>query len=252
MSRPTEHDIYRSRIYGSYVSGRTDTLAPDSLMGLAPRLPYLRWLVRTCMPADRAAAILDIGCGHGAILHALQQAGYRNARGVDGSAEQVQAAARLGIAGVQQGDLMQALRDTADASLDVVIAFDVIEHFTKAELIPLVDEVYRVLKPGGRWIVHAPNAEGPFGSRIRHGDFTHELAFTRTSLGQLLRASGFAQVGCFEDRPVPHGVKSLVRWLFWRMFRAALLFYLAVETGSLDRRVVLSQNLLAVAGKGGA
>ena len=250
MSWPTEHDIYRGRIYGSYVSGRTDTLAPDSIMGLAPRLPYLRWLVRTCMPADRAAAILDIGCGHGAILHALQQAGYHNARGVDGSAEQVQAAAKLGIAGVQQGDLMQALHDTADASLDVVIAFDVIEHFTKAELIPLVDEVYRVLKPGGRWIVHAPNAEGPFGSRIRHGDFTHELAFTRTSIDQLLRASGFRQVECYEDRPTVHGLKSVLRAVLWRLIRAALLFYTAVETGSLDRHAVFSQNLLAVVIKG--
>ncbi len=158
-----ERAIYRQRIYGAYVTGRSDALAPQSIAGLAPRLPYLRWLVRSCMPADRDAAILDIGCGHGAILYALQQAGYRNARGVDGSAEQVQAAARLGIAGVQQGDLMQALRDATAASLDVVIAFDVIEHFTKAELIPLVDEVHRVLKPGGRWIIHAPNGESPFG-----------------------------------------------------------------------------------------
>ncbi|MCK9367474.1 MAG: methyltransferase domain-containing protein [Metallibacterium scheffleri] len=247
ISQPA--NIYRQRIYGAYVSGRNEALAPESVDGLAPRLPYLRWLVRTCMPADRAAAILDIGCGHGAILYALQQAGYRNARGVDGSAEQVQAAARLGIAGVQQGDLMQALCDTADASLDVVIAFDVIEHFTKAELIPLVDEVHRVLRPGGRWIIHAPNGESPFGNRMRCWDYTHEQAFTRTSLGQLLLASGFLRVEAYEDRPVPHGFTSTVRAALWRLIRRALLFYIAVETGSLDRRAVFSQNLLAVAWK---
>jgi len=250
MSPGDDQAAYRARIYGAYVTGRSDALAPQSIAGLAPRLPYLRWLVRSCMPADRAAAILDIGCGHGAILYALQQAGYRNARGVDGSAEQVQAAARLGIAGVQQGDLMQALRDATAASLDVVIAFDVIEHFTKAELIPLVDEVHRVHRPGGRWIIHAPNAEGPFGSRVRHGDLTHELAFTRTSLGQLLLASGFARVEAYEDRPIAHGFTSGVRAALWRLIRATLLFYIAVETGSLDRRAVFSQNLLAVAWKG--
>ena len=251
MSRPTEHGIYRNRIYGSYVSGRTEMLAPDSIAGLTPRLPYLRQLVRRHMPENREAAILDIGCGHGAMLYALQQAGYRNARGVDGSAEQAQAAARLGIAGVQQGDLMQTLRETPDAGLDVVIAFDVIEHFTKAELIPLVDEVWRVLKPGGRWVIHAPNGESPFFATVRYGDFTHELAFTRTSLDQLLRASGFARVECFEDRPVPHGLKSFVRLMLWRVMRAVLVLYLAVETGALDRRAVFSQNLLAVAWKGG-
>ena len=169
-----ERAIYRQRIYGAYVSGRNETLAPESIRGLGSRLPYLRRLIRLCMPADRQAAILDIGCGHGAILFALQQAGYGNAHGVDGSGEQVQAAARLGIAGVEHGDLMQFLAATPDASLDVVISFDVIEHFTKTELIPLVDEVHRVLRPGGRWIIHVPNADSPFGGRIRFGDYTHE------------------------------------------------------------------------------
>ncbi len=244
-----EHTLYRQRIYGAYVTGRSNALAPESIEGLAPRLPYLRWLVRTCMPVDRAAAILDIGCGHGAILYALQQAGYHHARGVDGSGEQVQAAARLGIHGVVQGDLMQTLRESADASLDVVIAFDVIEHFTKAELIPLVDAVHRVLKPGGRWVIHVPNGESPFGNRVRFGDYTHEQAFTRTSLEQLLLASGFARVEAHEDRPIAHGFTSTVRAALWRLIRAALLFYIAVETGSLDRRAVFSQNLLAVAHK---
>ena len=251
MSQGGDRAIYRQRIYGTYVTGRSDALAPESIAGLAPRLPYLRWLVRTCMPLDRAAAILDIGCGYGAILYALQQAGYHHACGVDGSAEQVQVAARLGIRGVVQGDLMQTLRETPDASLDVVIAFDVIEHFTKSELIPLVDEVWRVLKPGGRWVIHAPNGESPFGNRVRFGDYTHEQAFTRTSLGQLLVASGFARVETYEDRPIPHGFISTLRAALWWLLRASLLFYIAVETGSLDRRAVFSQNLLAVAWKAG-
>ena len=249
MSQGGDRAIYRQRIYGTYVTGRSDAMAPESIKDLAPRLPYLRWLVRTCMPQHCDAAILDIGCGHGAILYALQQAGYCNVRGVDGSAEQVQAAARLGIRGVVQGDLMQTLREATDASLDVVIAFDVIEHFTKAELIPLVDEVWRVLKPGGRWVIHAPNGESPFGNRVRFGDYTHEQAFTRTSLGQLLVASGFVKVEAYEDRPIAHGLTSLVLAALWRLIRAALLFYIAVGTGSLDRRAVFSQNLLAVAHK---
>ena len=246
-----ERVLYRQRIYGAYVTGRSEALAPQSVAGLASRMPYLRWLVRTCMPADRAAAILDIGCGHGAVLHALQEAGYHHARGVDGSAQQVQAAARLGIDGVVQGDLMQTLHETTDASADVVIAFDVIEHFTKAELITLVDEVLRVLKPGGRWVIHAPNGESPFGNRVRFGDYTHEQAFTHTSLEQLLIASGFLRVNAYEDRPIAHGFISTVRAVLWQFIRAALLFYTAVETGSLDRRAVFSQNLLAVAWKAG-
>lgn len=243
---------YRRRIYAGYVTQRDAPLAPQSVGGFAPRLPYLRRLIKRYFPQDRDAAILELGCGHGALLYALQQAGYRNAYGVDTSPEQVEAARHLGIHGVRQGDVMATLAATPAASLDVVVAFDVIEHFTKDELIPLVDEVLRILKPGGRWIIHTPNAESPFSGRVHYGDFTHELAFTRVSLNQLLRASGFERVDCFEDRPVPHGVKSAVRAVLWRVIRAGLLGYVAIETGGFDRCAVFSQNLLAVAYKANA
>lgn len=246
-----ETHIYRERIYRSYDSARLIRIAPTSLDGLQTRLPYLRRIVREKFPKDRNCSILDLGCGHGSLLFVLRQCGYNKLRGVDTSPEQVAAARRLGIVEVEEGDILGTLAATPAASLDVVIAFDVIEHFSKNELIPLVDAVLRVLKTGGRWIIHVPNAESPFSARIRYSDFTHELAFTRISLDQLLRASGFTRVDCFEDRPVPHGLKSAVRALLWRAFRVGLLCYLAVETGEFDRHAVLSQNLLAVAIKNG-
>jgi hypothetical protein len=116
-------------------------------------------------------------------------------------------------------------------------------------LIGLVDEVCRVLKSGGRWIIHTPNAESPFGNRMIFWDFTHELAFTRTSLAQLLLSSGFSKVNCFEDQPVPHGVKSVARWVLWKVFRNLLRLYVAAETGDSGRDAVFSQNLLCVAFK---
>jgi predicted SAM-dependent methyltransferase len=76
----------------------------------------------------------------------------------------------LGIDGVDQGDLLETLKAQPDASLDVVVAFDIIEHFMRDELLGFVDEVGRVLRSGGRWIIHTPNAESPFGGRMRYGD----------------------------------------------------------------------------------
>ena len=237
---------YRTRIYNRYTTARQYTLAPETLDGLKPRVPYLQKLVRRCFPENCNARILELGCGHGALIHVARQMGYRNIHGVDGSPEQVAAARRLGIEGVAQGDVMDALSEQPDGSLDCIVAFDLIEHFTKNELIGLVDEVCRVLKPGGRWIIHAPNAESPFGNRILFGDFTHELAFTRTSLAQLFLSSGFSRVECYEDRPVPHGIKSTVRWILWRCIRSVLRLYLAVETGNTGRDAIFSQNFLAV------
>lgn len=240
-------NTYRGRIYGRYVEARAETPAPKNLTGLKPRAPYLRRLIWQYFPSDRNAAVLDLGCGHGALIHFAREAGYLNVSGVDGSPEQVAVAKRLGIEGVAAGDLREALTAQQDASLDVVVAFDVIEHFTRDELLPFVDQVQRVLKPGGRWIIHVPNGESPFFGTIRYGDLTHELAFTRTSISQLLLCSGFADVRCFEDTPVVHGAKSALRWVLWKVFRGLLRLYIAAETGDAGRAHIFSQNLLAVA-----
>jgi SAM-dependent methyltransferase len=240
---------YRSRIYGRYVQGRNVPLAPIALAGLAPRAPSLQRLIRRHFPSDKRAAILDVGCGHGALIYFAREAGYQHIRGFDGSPEQVAAARRLGIEGVEVDDLWNVLEAQADASLDAVVAFDVIEHFTREELLPFVDHVRRALKPGGRWIIHVPNAESPFGARMRYWDLTHEMAFTRTSLAQLLLSSGFSQVRCFEDAPVVHGSTSAARWVLWKSFRGLLRLYIAAETGDAGGAHIFSQNMLAVAVK---
>jgi SAM-dependent methyltransferase len=238
----------RSRLYGRYVSGG-QARAPDTPAGLASREPYLKRLIQRHFPPDRSAAVFEIGCGYGALVHFAREAGYRDARGVDTATEQVTAAAGLGIQGIVQGDLLETLSGLAPDSLDVVIAFDVLEHFGKDEILALVDSVHRVLRVGGRWILHAPNAESPFFGAILYGDLTHELAFTRRSLSQLLCTSGFEQVRCFEDDVVVHGAKSRVRALLWKLIRAALRVYIAAETGDAGRDAILTRNLLAVAVK---
>ena len=244
------NSIYRERIYTNYVTARDQPIVLDSVDVLSARIFYFNKIIRKHFPPDMNTSIFELGCGHGAFIYALQQAGYHNAKGVDVSPEQVAASRHFGIEGVSEGDVMSTLRKMPGDSQNVIIAFDLIEHFTKSELIELIDEVHRVLKPGGRWIIHVPNGESPFVGRMRYGDFTHELAFTRFSLAQLFLSSGFNDVACFEDRPEPHGLKSLVRAGFWWIIRTGLLFYLAVETGSYDRKAIFSQNLLAVATRG--
>lgn len=236
----------RARMYATYLAG--DAPQPETLEDLRPRLPYLRRLVAQHFPPDRGAAILELGCGYGALVHVAREAGYGAITGVDGSPTQVEAAQRLGIAGVRHGDLWETLRAQGDATLDAVVAFDVLEHCVRDELVPFADEVHRVLRPAGRWIVHTCNGESPFGGRSRYGDLTHELAFTPRSMGQLMRACGFEHTASFEDAPVVHGVKSAARWLLWRGFSALMKLYLLAETGTAGSGI-LTQNFLTVAWK---
>jgi SAM-dependent methyltransferase len=131
--------------------------------------------------------------------------------------------------------------------LDAIVALDVIEHFTKPELCRLTAEVARVLKPGGRWIIHCPNGESPFAGAVRYGDFTHELCFTQHSLRQLLHAYGFVGIECFEDSPVMHGFSSVARSAIWRAMRFGLRAWFVIETGKAAARPIFTQNLFCVA-----
>lgn len=237
---------YRTRIYEYYVHARQQSLAPDSLIGLKPREAYLKKLISDHFPRNNEAKILDLGCGHGALIYFAHSMGYSNIIGVDRSPEQVTAAKSLNIEGVQQGELMETLKSLHNESYDVIVTFDVIEHFRKEELLIFVDEVKRVLKNCGRWIIHTPNGESPFGCRMLFWDFTHELAFTRHSISQLLLASGFNQVQCFEDKPILHGLKSTMRLILWELIRIILRLYLLAETGDGGSACILSQNFLTV------
>jgi predicted SAM-dependent methyltransferase len=116
------------------------------------------------------------------LLLALKNAGRRSLTGVETSAEQVTFAHELGLDFVIQGDLLDALTERKENSQDIVVAFDVLEHFSQSEILAITDEVFRVLRRNGVFLIHVPNAEGIFPARVRFADFTHESAFTRDSL----------------------------------------------------------------------
>lgn len=238
---------YRQKIYKYYSSNRLDKLAPDTIAGFKSREPYLKKTIKDIFPADKSARILEIGCGHGVLQYYINQAGYTDCIGIDGSEEQVQDAHRLGIKNVLHADIVDYVKGVGDNSIDFLIAFDVLEHFTKGELSNLVDEFYRILKMNGKIICHIPNGGGPFGYFIRTGDYTHETAFTRQSIAQIFLSSGFKEVKSYEDKPIPHGLKSIVRYILWEyVVRNLYRFLVIVETGGCDKDAIFSQNFLAV------
>ena len=238
---------YRNRIYTHYVEAWDETNVPRSVYDLEGRGPTMRYVINAFFPTDKLATILDLGCGHGTLVHFAQLAGFRNVQGVDVSVQQVELASKLGIANITQGDLIETLSTVHHESLDAVVAFDVIEHFTKDELIGFVDAVHGVLKPGGRWVIHAPNGASPFFGEVRYGDFTHEQSFTPSSLRQLLKASGFSRVEFAECGPRIHGIKSTIRFILWRWIRLFYRLILAVETGDLGKGAIVTQNFYTIA-----
>jgi cyclopropane fatty-acyl-phospholipid synthase-like methyltransferase len=201
------------------------------------------------LPKDHNSKIVDLGAGYGAFISVAMDAGYRNVSAYDRSSFQFAATKGLGIDGIERGDLLQIVAGMQDESCDVVVTFDVIEHLSKNELFVCADNVRRILKTEVRWIIHAPNAESPMFGRMRYGDFTHKIAFTRHSIQQVARTAGFCRIECMEDAPFLHGVRSAIRWLLWKGIRVALLTWVAIKTGYIDRDAIFTQNLFALAYK---
>jgi SAM-dependent methyltransferase len=234
---------WKEAVYQSYVSsGHIREFGGSAAEYFKPRQAYLEAMIRDHFPSDRDSRVLDIGCGHGALLYFLHRASYRHARGVDGSREQVELAKRLGVPCVEWGQALSSLQGCAPASADVICLFDVLEHLDRQEAFELLTEVRRVLSADGVCIGHVPNAEGIFGARVRYADLTHEQAFTASSIRQMFGSLRFSAVECFEDKPIIHGAKGLVRRVLWDLGTIPFRLLNTAETGSSG--IILSQSLL--------
>ena len=241
---------WKERLYDSYVSSghagqQGESVNPETLC--RPRQAYLNHLISRYLPQNREARILDLGCGHGAFLYFLLHAGYTRIVGVDTSPERIELAHRLGIPQAELGGVAEFLAAREESSCDVVVLMDIIEHLAPQELFDLLDSVYRVLVSGGICLTHVPNAEGLYGMRVRYGDFTHETAFTPKSASQVFRTIGFRKIEAYEDKPVIHGAKSILRRVLWDTLTLYDRLLLLAETGSGG--AILSQNFLVCATK---
>ncbi len=198
------------------------------------------------LPKDKNAKIIDVGCGNGALVWWLQQVGFSNAEGVDISSEQIKIAQALGVNNVKQTDLRSYLK-AKTCFYDIIILRDVIEHFRKEEIIEILEICYNSLKNAGRIIIQVPNAESPFFGRIRYGDFTHEIAFSSSSLSQLLNIIGLTKVQFYAITPTVSGARSLIRFLLWKVVEVFYKFLLYAEIGRGKR--IVTQGIIAVATK---
>ena len=235
---------WQERLYQGYVTtGQASTpTVPSDLSN-----PMHLQVIERHLPKSKGIKVLDLACGNGRLVHNLKASGYANVLGVDFSQQQVDVAHQWGISEVRCQDVLAFLRAEPDASWEVVFAMDFLEHLAKPDLLDLVDDVRRVLVPGGMFVVQVPNGGGLFGGAVLHGDMTHVQAFTDKSMRQLMKCCGFSSICCHEVKPVVHGAKSLVRRALWEAIALPLRLLSMAETGV--RGQILSQNLLAIAHK---
>ena len=137
------------------------------------------------------ARILDIGCAVGSLLVELRQRGWET-MGVEISHPQAEYARQKRNLDIRSLPLEE--NKFPSDYFDVILASHLIEHLNNPAA--MVDEVRRILVPGGRFFCTTPNIDGfqakLFRGRWRSAIFDHLYLFSAKTLSRLLCEKGFS------------------------------------------------------------
>lgn len=159
-------------------------------------------------PADKDAAVLEVGPGFGTLIeHLHNRCSYRNVSAVDVSPEVVAACNRVLPGSTLLAENTAAFLRERPNEFDLVLMLHVLEHVPREAVMPLLEALRASLKTNGKLIVEVPNIVHPvMGAYNRYHDFTHTIGFTDQSLGFVLRNAGFREItvyGCRTPRKTP-------------------------------------------------
>ena len=154
----------------------------------------------------RSDECLDLGCGDGGTSGVYLTSRARSYLGVDVSEAAIRSARDRGFEALKIDDACDLPFE--DASFDVIVCSEVLEHLFAP--LAAATEAFRLLRPGGRFIVTVPNAaywrdriDALFGVWQPGGDdrgrrepwrSPHIRFFRPVTLRQMLATAGFSRV----------------------------------------------------------
>ncbi|MFK5979032.1 MAG: class I SAM-dependent methyltransferase [Rhizobiaceae bacterium] len=164
--------------------------------------------------------VLEIGFGSGSFLAWAKDAGA-SIKGTEINDRSLAEAKRFGV------ELLIADFENVASKhkecFDVIVAFDVFEHFTMDEIITRTKAAETMLRPGGYLVLRFPNGQSPLGLAPQNGDITHKEALSKEKIEQASLGTSFETTrygGSFQILG-PMGLKWIVRRL--RYFTQSLL-----------------------------
>jgi O-antigen chain-terminating methyltransferase len=200
-SPPAEHGGAVSARLDGFYAAFEDAFRGDRASIKSRQAAYLPYLSRG-HAGTSDAPVLDIGCGRGEWLELLGENGLA-ARGVDLNALFVEQCRNHGFE-VIHGDAVACLAALPDGALGAVTGFHIAEHLPFDTLVGLLDEVLRVLRPGGTLILETPNPENLLvGALNFYDDPTHRNPLTPRAMDFLARQRGYSATEILRLNPYP-------------------------------------------------
>jgi len=140
----------------------------------------------------RLRRVLEAGCGTGYFSHVLQNDRRLPVFPIDLGWEGLQYARSMGVQRLAQANALAL--PFRSAAFDLVLSLDVMPHFERGAEQRAVDELSRVVAPGGLLFIRTAALEL---LRSRHSDFVFERQrYTRGQLTGLARRAGIRVLRC--------------------------------------------------------
>ena len=208
------------------------------------------------LPRVENARVLDVGIGQGFLDYCIKKVLNYEVTGVDAQREETESwRRRLTEEGIQFKlcDISQEPLPFDEASFDIVLFLEVIEHLFPPRAFLVLKEINRVLKPGGFLVMSTPNQAG-LGHRLGlligrsvlnleayfHQDgatYGHIFEYTGSQLQQLLTTAEFHCDSLeFKDFYRQRMIVRLLQTLESSRMRDSVLIraYKASATGALE------------------
>lgn len=130
--------------------------------------------------------VLELGFGNGEFLGWCLENGFKYC-GLESNPILVTRARDFGATA------FASIKESAlpPATFNCVVAIDVLEHISHAQLREIFKELHDATQPGGYFIARFPNGDSPLGRPYQHGDITHVTTIGSLKLSQIAKATGW-------------------------------------------------------------
>lgn len=205
---PEEEKHFYEEEYGEIFSKEKDATPEDLFQQRLPEAQDYYSLVKDhLLPTDDC---LELGCASGYFLHFIREK-VGSVTGYEPFLPFQKMLADLNIPMIENPDTVENER------FDRIFMFFLLEHLTQP--IPYLENVRRILRPGGSLFVIVPNLEDALlslykieGFRKFYFTLAHPYYYSKETLGRLLTKAGFP-----DHEILPHQRYDLSNHIHWML-----------------------------------
>lgn len=233
--------------YSNYLTKYLSDLNSDK--SKKNKIDWLSYNYDKLLPTQKDAHILEIGPGLGELIEYLTNfKNYKNVKAIDISDEVVDYCNQHSPGSTIKVEDTTSFLKKSKRKYKLILLFQLLEHIPKDEVHDFLTSIKEALTDDGIAIIEVPNiANNIVGLSSFFSDFTHEVAYTSTSLSFVLSNAGFSSVEIHNLKVPRVSIGRHVQSLLQSLIESALSILHRIYLPS--QKTYLAPTIYAVAKK---